>query len=189
MRTLPANVLAAVSARTLPMTIMIQMDLTQPLYVTMANADIDYAGVLWRGCGTAVSIDPVSDTVGDRQSVKFTLSSVPNDVLAIALAEPMQGKRVRVYAAIGDPETYQIIRREQLFSGILEQPQTQEGQELGQVVVAAESLAEVFTRPKPVRYIDSDQQRRFPGDTCMRFIVSQAQHQDVWPSAAWGRQS
>jgi hypothetical protein len=188
MKSLPANVLSAVSARTLPMTLLIEMQLTEPLYVTLANTDIDYGGKLWRGCGTAASVDPISDTTGDRQGVKFTLSSVPNDVLAIALAEPMQGKRVKVHVAIGDPETYQIIRVEQLFSGSLEQPQTQEGDRLGQVVVAAESRAETFGRPKPLRYIDSDQQRRYPGDTCMRFIVSQSQHQDVWPSAAWGRQ-
>jgi hypothetical protein len=48
-----------------------------------------------------------------------------------------------------------------------------------------------FARPKPFKYSDADQQRYVsvdsPGveDTSMRFTVSQAMHQDIWPAAAY----
>jgi len=182
----PAN--AAIASQTVPLCVLIEMELSTTLRLCLAGVNLEYGGHTWTGCGSVGTIDPILDTAGDRKGVRFTLSSVPNDLLALALAEPMQGKRVWVRLSIHDPSTYQVVHVEPMFSGTLEQPQISEGEASGTITVSAESRATTFGRPKPVRYIDSDQQRLYPGDTCLRFITSQAQHQDVWPSSKWGRQ-
>lgn len=188
MRTLTAPANAALASQLVPMCVLIQMDLSSTVRLCLAGVNLEYGGHTWTGCGAIGGIDPIVDSAGDRKGVRFTLSSVPNDILALALAEPMQGRSVRVDLSIHDPVTYQILHVETMFSGTLDQPQISEGEAAGVITVSAESRATTFSRPKPIRYIDSDQRRLFGGDTCLRFIASQAQHQDVWPSAQWGRQ-
>lgn len=188
MRTMPTAANTAVASPLVPLCVLIRMELSVMLRLCLAGVNLEYGGHTWVGCGSVGGIDPITDTAGDRKGVKFTLSSVPNDILALALAEPMQGKRVWVDLSIHDPVTYQVVHVEPMFSGTLDQPQISEGEASGVITVTAESRATTFSRPKPVRYIDSDQRRLFAGDTCLRFITSQAQHQDVWPSAQWGRQ-
>jgi hypothetical protein len=55
------------------------------------------------------------------------------------------------------------------------------------VGVTAVPLARIFARPKPIRYTDGDQQLVSSGDRALEFVVSQANHQDVWPAASWFR--
>ena len=62
------------------------------------------------------------------------------------------------------------------------------GRSLRTVSVTAEHIAVAMSRPKGARYTDADQRRLFPGDRALEYIVSQATHQDVWPSAAFFKQ-
>lgn len=179
---------AAIQGPAVPLIPLIFMDLTSPLRIAIAGVSPVYGGHTWIGCGIVGSMSPVTDSNGERKGLRFTLSSVPADLLAIALAEPMRGKRVTVDIALGDPSTYAILGVHRQFTGTLGNPEISESGSSGTITVNADSRADYMARIKVSRYIDSDQQRLYPGDTSLRFITSQSQHQDIWPSAKWGRQ-
>lgn len=189
MRALSPEAVAALASPHAPVCLLIRMDLTDPVFVTTADANIEHDGETWLGVSLVGSIEPITDSVGDQSALSFTLSSVPNDVLALALesANEARGKRCRIYLHIYDPATMEPLFTELFWSGTLDQMTISEGRDSGSVSVKAEHRSVTFGRPKPVRYTDADQRRLFPGDKSLQYIVSQSAHQDVWPSAEWGK--
>lgn len=191
MRELSPEAAAALASPVVPLCLLIRMDLSSPVFVATAGLDIEWEGHTWVGVATVASIEEVSDTIGERAPLRLTLSSVPNELVAMAMeaANEARGKRCRVYLAIHDPSTYAILESQLIWSGTLDQMTLIEGADgTGQVSVTAEHRAVTFGRPKPLRYTDADQRRLFPGDKALQFIVAQSTHQDIWPSADWGKQ-
>lgn len=162
--------------------LLIEMRLTSTVCLCTAGVDLDWGGRTWQGAGFVGSIDEVSESAGDQKPLTFQLSSVPNEFLALALGEPIKGKRCILRLAAISEVDYEVKVADELWRGELELMQVQEGDPNGFITVNATPLSTLFARPKPVRYNDSDQQKLYPGDTCLRFIVSQAAHRDVWPS-------
>jgi hypothetical protein len=179
---------AALAAKVTPMALLVEMRFDTPLYLCTAGIDLDYDGKSWKGIGLLGAIDEISSEIGDVKPLRMSLSSVPNDVLGLALGEQIKGKKVRVSLSIHDPSTYQILRVHQLWAGELDQMTVEEGAPTGQVSVTAIHRSAVFARPRPFRYTDADQQAEFPGDRSLQFIASQANHNDIWPSAAYMQQ-
>jgi hypothetical protein len=180
----PAN---AVLGDRLGMTQLIQMDTTDTLYITTAAMDIVWEGNTFIG-GKAIGANTIKDQGGAVVGLQFSLSGVQNDTLAIALAEPIQGKRVQVWTAILDPNTQTILDALLTWAGTLDQMPIQQAGPQAIVSVTAEHRGIAFARPKGMHYNDSDQEALFPGDKCLQFIVVQSQHQDVWPAASFFKQ-
>lgn len=184
MRILPAAAAAALASPRAPVCLLIRMDLPDPVFVCTADLHIEHDGHTWIGVSLVGSIEEITDTVGDRVPLRFTLSGVPTDVLALALvsANEARGKRCRVYLHIYDPDTYLPLYTELFWSGTLDQMSINEGKDSGSVSVTAEHRGVTSARPKTLRYTNADQQRLYPGDLSLQFMVSQSTHQDVWPS-------
>lgn len=185
MRTIAAPAAAVLGTR-LALIQLVEMDLTLPLFVTTAAHDIDYGGNTYIG-GRATAIDAIRDQGGEVQALSFQLSGVPADLLAIALAEPIQGKAVRVFTGILDADTHAILDVLQSWAGTLDVMSIAQGGQTAAITVSAEHRGIAFARPKGLRYTDGDQQALYPGDKSLEFVISQAQHADVWPAAAWFR--
>lgn len=185
MRSVSSSSITALQANTAAVCVLVELDLTSIVYLCSAGVDLVYGGNTWVGAAKFGSIESLMDAASERRALQFTLSSVPNDVLAIALAEPVRGKAVRIYEAIFDTSTYAVIDAPLVWSGSLDQMTTSEGQDAGQITVTAEHRGTTFARVKPLRYTDFDQQRLYPGDNAMQFVATQANHADVWPAAAW----
>ena len=183
MRTLTASAAATLGNR-LALTQLVEMDLTQPLLVTTARENIDWAGKTYIG-GKQTAIAAIQDQGGAIQGVAFQLSGVSNATLAIALAEPIQGKAVRVYTCLMDADTLVILDVMLAWSGTLDQMPITQGADTSTISVSAEHRGISFARPKGIRYADGDQQALFPGDLSLSFLTAQAQHQDVWPASSW----
>lgn len=186
MRTLSSSGSALLGIRS-TLTLLIEMQLTTPIYLTTAIVDIDYGGNTYIG-GRGVQIEPVKDQGGELQQLRFSLSGVPSEYIALALAEPIQGKTVILSTALMDPDTDTILDVMRLWTGTLDQMPIKHGAEFSMISVTAESRGVAFSRPKGVRYTDAEQARLYSGDHSLEFLVSQATHQDVWPSAAFFRQ-
>lgn len=186
MRTLSAEGQALLGKRC-ALALLVEMLLDEPVRITTAAVDIDYGGFTWLG-GRGVTMDKVQEQGGEVQAMRFSLSGVPSDVLALALGTPIQGKPVRVYTVLMDPDTQAIVDVMPLWSGTLDQMPITHGAENCVVSVTAEHVAIAMSRPRGARYTDADQRRLFPGDRCLEYLVAQATHQDVWPSAAFFRQ-
>lgn len=186
MRTLSAAG-AAQLGRQSALTLLIEMQLSAPVYVNTSAVDIDWGGRTYIG-GRSVSVDTVNDQGGEMQQLRFTLSGVPSEYLALALAEPIQGKRVIVSTALMAPDTQAIVDVMRLWTGTLDQMPIKHGAQTSAISVTAEHRGIAFSRPKGLRYSDADQRRAYAGDRALEYLVAQSTHQDVWPSAAYGRQ-
>lgn len=187
MRTLSGAGTAALNSTALGMVLLVQMDLSTTIRLATCGQDIDWGGNTWLG-GRMVGVDPIRAQGGEVQGLKFTLDGVPSEMLALALAEQVQGKACSVRTALMDSETHQILDVIMAWSGTLDQMPISHGTESSTVSVTAEHRGITFARPRPLRYTDTDQQRLFPGDKSMEFVVSQANHLDIWPAAAFFKQ-
>lgn len=157
------------------------------LYATSAPIDIAWNGNTYLG-GRQVGVEEVKDQGGEVQGLRFTLSGVPSEMIALALAESLQGRSVVLRVALLDPDTHAIGDVLQLWAGTMDQMPVRHGAETSSITVTAEHRGIAFARPKPIRYTDADQRRVSAGDRALEFLVAQAQHQDVWPSAEFFRQ-
>ena len=181
MRTLSAPAAATLGNR-LAIAQLVEMDLTAQLCLTTARESIDWLGKTYVG-GKQTAIASIQDQGGAIEGLSFQISGVSNDTLAIALAEPIQGKAVRVYTCLMDADTQAILDVVLAWAGSLDQMPITQGPNTSVVTVTGEHRGLVFARPKGVRYADGDQQALFPGDLSLQFLVSQATHQDIWPAA------
>lgn len=187
MRTAAAGALSALAGQSLGTIWLIRMDLAGgTVYLNTSASNVVWAGSTWMGAGVVGMVDAVQDQSGERRGLKFTLSSVPPEYLSLGLSGGIRGKRVKVYEALLDDAGIHDVPR--IWSGSLNQPSIEEGAQTGQITFTAEHRGATFARPKPLRYTDGDQQRISPGDRSLQFVVSQANHPDVWPSAAWFKQ-
>lgn len=172
-----------------PQCVLIRMDLVDgsgnpaPLYVSSTGFNFEYDGKLWLGGALVASIEEVTETAGERHDLRFGLSSVPTEMIALALSHQVRGKRCRMWLATLHPETYAVMEVRLLWTGSLDRMREKNGL----ISVTAVHRGETFSRPKPSRYTHAEQQRLHPGDLSLEFITSQSTHQDVWPAASWGK--
>lgn len=188
MRALTPGAIAGLSGPAVALAVLVDMAFDSPLRMASGSAAIDVGGVLYFGAGNLGSVDAVRDEAGQTQGLKFALSGVPSVNIALALGLDVQGRACTVRVALCDPATWAVLDTPVAWTGTLDQMPISHGAETATIGVVAMHRGETFRRPKPLRYTDGDQQRLVPGDTSCQYIVSQSQHQDVWPAAAWGRQ-
>lgn len=173
-----------------PMFLLLQMDTNPVLRLNSTPLSVTYGGQEWLGAGRFGSINQVSDVPGGETSLSLTLSGVPSDAISLALqdAPDTKGARVTLSVAILNPTTMAVQDVVQLYVGNVDQMPITFGTETASISVSVSHRGETFSRPKPLRNTDGDQQRLYAGDTSRRFVVSQSQVQDVWPAASYFRQ-
>lgn len=166
---------------------LVEMMTTPPVRLNSTNSPLTYNGFTYDGAGLLGSIEAVTDSPGDTQGIKLGLSGVTSTAVAYALADEIRGARTTLSLAVLHPTTRAVADNVQLFSGTLDQMPIAYGPESSDIGVTVIHRGETFSRPKPLRNTDADQQKLYPGDTSRRFVVSQSQKQDVWPAASFYR--
>ena len=177
---------AALLGGSYALAVLIELDLTVPIYWATCRDNLDWNGKTYLG-GRQGGVNEIKDQGGEVLGLSFSISGVPSDLIAIALSEPIQGKRASISLAIMEPVRQQIVDVIPLWTGDLDQMPISESGGTATIAVTAEHRGIVFARPKGVMYSDADQQRLHPGDRCLEFLTSQSAHQDIWPAAAWFR--
>jgi len=169
---------------------LVEMLLTQPIRMASSSRTIVFDGDDYLAVGNLGTIDTVEDSPGEYKAVRFNLSAVSTEVLAIALEEDIRGKPCSIRMAVLDPDTHAVLDAPLIWSGTLDQmPITLpvDASNTFAIGATAEHRGMTYARPKPLRYTDVDQRRMFAGDTSLRFMDSQANHPDVWPAASYFR--
>jgi hypothetical protein len=188
MRTIAAPAQAVLAGPVVPMALLLELAFATPVRLCTGSVTIEYASQLYFGTGTLGAVEPVTDEVQSTQGLRFTLSGVPLDSIALALSEQVRGTGCTLRLVILDPTTHAVLDAPVVFAGTLDTMAVTHGAEDCTIAVAAIHRGDTYRRPKPLRYTDGDQQRLHPGDTSLRYVLSQAQVQDVWPAAAYFRQ-
>jgi hypothetical protein len=185
MRAISPAALAVLSSETVPMVLLVEMLLTQPLRMSSASVPITYGGAEYLGLGHFGAVEEVEDSPGEYKNLVFALNGVASDLISIALSENIRGKPVTMRLGVMDPNNFTVLDAPVIWAGTLDQMPIQMGKETGIVNVTAEHRGVTFARPKPLNYTDNDQRRLFPGDTSLKTIQSQSTHPDVWPAASY----
>lgn len=157
-----------------------------PIRLTTAGVDIDWNGYTYIG-RKMVGAESIKDQGGEVQGLTLSLSGVPLEMLSIALQEPVQGKPARIWTCLLSADTHSILDVVQTWAGTCDRMPIQQSPKTATVSVTCEHRGITFARSKGLRYTDGDQQRLYPGDKCLQFILAQAQHQDTWPAASFFR--
>jgi hypothetical protein len=186
-RTIASSAATVLSGASAPVVLLLEMQYDTVLRVNSSAVDISWDGHTWLSSRGLGSIDAVRDTAGEVTGLRFVMSGVSSDAISLALGESARNRPVRMYCAILDPDSHFVLDAPLVFAGLLDQtPITHEGESCT-VSVTAISAGQLYSRPRTLLYTDADQQRLYPGDTSLRFVVSQSQIKDVWPAASWGR--
>lgn len=185
MRTIGGSAQAVLNGGTAVVAMFVEMLLTSPLRLNTSAMSISWNSQTWTGTGTLGAIEEIDDAPSDQKGLRFTLSGVPSAMLSVALSEPVRNKPCTLWLGILDPTTHAVLDAVQAWAGTLDTMTVTQTGETCTINVTAEHAGATFSRPKPLRYTDADQQRLYPGDTSLRFVTSQANHQDVWPAASF----
>lgn len=169
----------------IPMVQLVRMDLSVTLYLTTANHDIPWDGHPWLRSNLA-SIEPIEDVTGELQGLAFVIPGVNESGLSLALTEPVEGKVVRVWDLLLDPDTGEAVEAVAAFSGTLNVPAIEDGA-TAVVSVTAEHRGISAVRAKPSRYTNDEQQRLYPGDTSLDFDIATDAAPIAWPKASYFR--
>jgi hypothetical protein len=188
MRTIAPAAAAALAGQAVPLIGLLDLLFVVPVRLSTTPFDVVYGGNTYKGVGNLGSIDQVDDSPGEYKAMKFTLSGISNDTLAIALNEEIHNVAVQLRVGVLDPITSAILDAPLVWAGTLDQMPIEFGAQSSAISVTAEHRGATYSRPKPLRYTDTDQQRLFPGDTSLRFVASQANHEIVWPAASFYKQ-
>lgn len=156
------------------------------LRVTTAGHTMDWGGYSWLGSGLLLSVDPVVEaSTLEATGTKVSLSGVPTSMLALALAEPTQGRTAIIRSVFRSVETGQIVDTPPVeMQGIIDVPQIDISPDgTFTVAITIESDLADFSRPNVRRYTDADHQARYPGDRALERVGSVVLQTLVWPSA------
>jgi len=187
MRTLSIATQAALLRVPLPMTVLVEMDLTTTLYLNMSPLNLVIGGNTYLGTKKLGKVEALRDTPAEIQGVRFEMSGVPVTQIALARSERVQGKAVRIKVCIFDPDTYQPLDVRLRWAGLLDVFAIEDGPGSATLTVTAEHAAIDLLRPVMSLYSDAEQRRLHPGDPSLQFMSDQVEMRIVWPSASFAR--
>lgn len=183
MRTLSVEGAAVLAAGlTPPIALLVEMDLTAPLYLNTSNIDLEIDGTTYYGTRGLGKIGPLSDTPAEVRGIQFELSGVSSDAIALALAAPVQGKAVRIKLAVLHPADYTVLDARNRWAGLLDVMSISESGGMATIAVSAEHAGIDLARPASSLYSHAEQQRLHPGDLFLQFLADQVDRRVVWPS-------
>jgi hypothetical protein len=149
-------------------------------------ADPDSPAEVFIGVGLIGQIDPVNDIEKSIENIRITLGGADLSLISLAMNEHVRGRPIYLEQAILSAATHAVLDVSQIWAGRMSSMSiAQSGDNTATVVIISEHRGVLFSRPRPFRYTDTDQQRAYPGDRCLEYIVSQSQTQDIWPAASF----
>lgn len=188
MRSLSPATVAALQRSPLPLAMLVEMDLTQPLYLNTSGLDLVLNGRTYLGTRGLGKVEALQDSPAEVKPLRFELSGVDSTRIALARTERVQGREVRILSAIFDPDTYQPLDVRLRWCGRLDVLAVEDGVPTATLQVTAEHAGIDLLRPVTSLYSDAEQRRLHPGDPSLQYMADQAEMRIVWPAASWGRQ-
>lgn len=143
------------------------------------NGDAMYQNDLFKGVGVLGKVGQVKQ--GNRvqpHKLRFTLSGIPRELLAIALGEKYQNRNGTLYLAALNSYS-QIIARDTLFAGRMDVMNVQSG-EHSSIQLDLNSRGVDWKNPRNRRYTDADQKAEHAEDKFFEFVSQMAEKEIKW---------
>lgn len=182
MRILTPEADAALDAGLVVMALLLEMDLSTPLYLNPSRLNLVVEGRTYLGTAGLGNISSIKDTGSEQAKLSFELSGVPSDAIALALGERVQGKDARIFLALFHTDTGVLLDKKQRWAGWLDVMAIQDGPSTATIQVTAEGATLDLLRPSGYLYSHDDTQLLAPGDMFCRYVNDQVEQKIIWPS-------
>jgi hypothetical protein len=118
------------------------------------------------GAGNMGSFSAIVETGQIRaSSVTFSLSGVDQQIIALALQEEYQGRRVRLWFGALDTNFALVATPFMIFAGRMDFMSIHEETERSNIELTCENELVILRRPQERRFTDEDQRLDFPDDS------------------------
>ncbi len=161
-------------------------------------------GDIYVGSGNMLAISTIDETSEvAAKGATLTLSGIPSELISLALSEPYQGRKCKIYFGALDAkgkflllENGSLLLNEngsalsiatdtenvmaEIFTGYIDQMNIDEGAETSTIAVGVESRLIDLQRPRVRRYTHESQKSRFPNDLGFRFVNDLQDKKFAW---------
>jgi len=161
-------------------------------------------GDTYVGSGNMLAVSTIDETseVAARGAT-LTLSGIPSELISLALQEPYQGRKCRIFFGVANangelllqengslvlnedgsalslaPNTENVMS--EIFSGYIDQMNIDEGADTSTIAVGVESRLIDLQRPRVRRYTHESQKSRFPNDLGFEFVNDLQDKKFAW---------
>lgn len=136
--------------------------------------DLPWNGNTFKGLGDFGGVSPVQETSElQANGVRFTLSGVPTDMVATALSKMRQGLSAKLWLGAFDVSSGALIADPyQLFSGLTDVPDLEDGDETATLGISVENELIDLDRTRTRRLTSEDQALDDPTDLGFDYVPS-----------------
>lgn len=183
MRTISANILAALSASTVKFVYMVRLDFDSGVVAWNSGfRDIVLDDVTYMAVGFLSSLSDSSEEPGvQAASFNVGVAGIDPDVVALMLLEPYLNRKATIYFTLLDENDVQIVGTPYvLFKGAIDQIDGTMGEDAAFSITLKSRLSD-WQRARNSNYTDIEQQRLYPGDKGFEFVAGLSQRKLVWP--------
>lgn len=181
-RALTAQMLAAVTAGVVrPCLIAKITTVSGDLKLWNGRGDLVWGADTFAGVGHLGSVSSVNETQELRaDKVTFTLSGIPQSLIATALSDMRWGKPALLWVGMLDDNGALITDPYQIFAGLTDVPVMDEGADTATLSIVAENRLADLERPRVRRFTHEDQQLRDPTDLGFEYVAALQDAKIMW---------
>jgi hypothetical protein len=135
---------------------------------------------LWTGAGHLLDVQPIEEgSEVSAPGTSISLSGVDSEIIALALNEPIEGRRINFYITGYDAGVI-VSDTVARISGRMDVPTISDDGTSGTVAITVEDRFIDANRPRICRYTDEDHRRREPGDKGFAFVAKLQDRELQW---------
>lgn len=144
---------------------------------------LSWDGHTWQGTGHLGRISTIEETMELRAAgMSMQLSGVNTADLTEVIAEPIQGRRAKVYLGFLNNNFQLVADPTVIFDGRMDTIEIVDGGPTATITMLVENRLRDLDRARTRRYTDADQQSRYPNDRGLEYVPA-LQEIDI----PWGR--
>lgn len=142
---------------------------------------LNWGGYNWTGVGDLGQVTEIRETtLAVATGLTLSLSGIPASTIAIALAEPYQGRPATLYLGAVDASGAVVASPTVLYAGRMDVMQINDGAETATISVQVENELIALETPRERRYTDQDQKIEYPLDKGLEYVASLQEKQIIW---------
>lgn len=133
-------------------------------------------GQTYTGAGTLLGVEGLDES-GDLSSkgAKITVAGIDSTIVAIALAEPYQGRQCSIYLGVDGNSNLATV-----FKGTMDVMSIEDSGETSTIVIGVESRTALLQRTSTFRYTSASQKDRYEGDKFFDWVARLADKNVYW---------